>query len=84
MRGNAKRVFVKPLLGLIWIYQKLVSNYTAPRCRFSPTCSHYAAEALQLHGLIRGIYLSLARILRCHPWNPGGVDLVPRPQGESR
>ncbi|MEM7081342.1 MAG: membrane protein insertion efficiency factor YidD [Pseudomonadota bacterium] len=49
----------------------------APRCRFYPTCSHYAAEAVQTHGAGKGTWLSIKRIARCHPLNEGGVDLVP-------
>jgi len=65
------------LLGLIRLYQLVISPLLGPRCRFYPTCSQYAAEAIQKHGSIRGIALALTRIARCHPWHPGGVDLVP-------
>ena len=65
------------LLFTIRLYQLTVSKLLGPRCRFYPSCSQYAAEAIQKHGVIRGIALALARIARCHPWHPGGVDLVP-------
>lgn len=65
---------------LIWLvkgYQYLISPLLGPRCRFYPSCSNYAIEALQLHGVLRGSWLALRRILRCHPLNPGGIDPVP-------
>lgn len=65
------------LLALIRLYQALVSPLLGPRCRFYPSCSQYAAEAIQKHGAIRGAGLALVRVSRCHPWHPGGVDLVP-------
>jgi uncharacterized protein len=65
------------LLALIRLYQLAISPLMGPRCRFYPTCSQYAAEAIQKHGPIRGIALALARVSRCHPWHPGGLDLVP-------
>lgn len=63
-------------------YQLTVSPLIGPRCRFHPSCSHYAAEAVERHGLIRGSGLALARLGRCHPFNPGGYDPVP-PSKES-
>jgi uncharacterized protein len=65
------------LLVLIRLYQLTLSKLLGPRCRFYPSCSQYAAEAIQKHGAIRGTAFTLARIVRCHPWHPGGVDLVP-------
>ncbi|MEW5790641.1 MAG: membrane protein insertion efficiency factor YidD [Pseudomonadota bacterium] len=65
------------LILLIRFYQIVVSPYLAPRCRFHPTCSHYALTALQRHGALKGGWLALRRIGRCHPWHPGGVDPVP-------
>jgi len=69
------------LMALIRVYQMTISPLLGPVCRFYPSCSHYAYEAIARHGAIYGTYLTLRRLLRCHPWNPGGVDLVP-PQGE--
>lgn len=68
--------------GLVWLYQKAVSPALAAAfpncgCRFHPTCSHYAREALREHGLLRGAALSAARLARCGPWHPGGFDPVP-------
>ena len=64
------------LLLLIRIYQWTISPLIGNHCRFYPSCSHYAAEALQKHGAIKGSYLTVKRLCRCHPWNPGGVDPV--------
>ena len=65
------------LVGVIRLYQRAISPLFAPRCRFHPTCSTYAMEAIATHGAARGTWLALKRIARCHPWNPGGIDPVP-------
>jgi len=65
------------LAGLIRLYQIVVSPLLPPACRFYPSCSRYALEAITRHGALRGSALALARLARCHPWNPGGVDFVP-------
>lgn len=65
------------LIALIRVYQKLLSPVLGTQCRFYPTCSRYAVEALQNHGAVRGSWLMLRRLARCHPLNPGGVDPVP-------
>jgi putative membrane protein insertion efficiency factor len=62
---------------LITLYQRLLSPLFPPSCRFVPTCSQYAKEAILKHGIARGSYLAARRILRCHPFNPGGYDPVP-------
>jgi putative membrane protein insertion efficiency factor len=61
----------------ILLYQRLVSPFLGPRCRFYPSCSQYAKVAVLKHGVLRGVWFAVRRILRCHPWNPGGIDLVP-------
>ena len=61
----------------IRFYRRFISPLTPPSCRFTPTCSQYAIEALQKHGPIRGLYLAIRRILRCHPWGGSGYDPVP-------
>ena len=63
--------------GLIRIYQRMVSPMLGPRCRFYPSCSQYAIEALETHGMLRGLWLALRRLLRCHPLHHGGFDPVP-------
>ncbi|WP_084255171.1 membrane protein insertion efficiency factor YidD [Nocardioides sp. J54] len=65
------------LIGLVRAYQLLVSPLLGPTCRYYPSCSAYAVEALRVHGAIKGTWLAARRLLRCHPWSPGGVDHVP-------
>ncbi|SFD32631.1 hypothetical protein SAMN05660831_01424 [Thiohalospira halophila DSM 15071] len=65
------------LILAVRIYRYLVSPLLGPRCRFHPTCSCYAEEAVQRHGALRGGWLAIRRLGRCHPWHPGGVDPVP-------
>ena len=65
------------LLGLIGAYRTAISPLFPASCRFHPTCSEYAAEAVARHGMASGSWLTLRRLLRCHPWHPGGVDPVP-------
>jgi putative membrane protein insertion efficiency factor len=59
-------------------YQVVMAGST-PRCRFAPSCSEYTREAIESHGLARGVRLGVRRVARCHPWNPGGYDPVPHP-----
>ncbi|MBD7985514.1 membrane protein insertion efficiency factor YidD [Sporosarcina sp. Sa2YVA2] len=65
------------LIGIIKVYQKILSPLTPPTCRFYPTCSHYGVEALQKHGALKGSWLAIKRISRCHPFHEGGFDPVP-------
>ena len=65
------------LLFFIKVYQLLISPLTGPVCRFYPTCSEYAFEAVKKHGSLKGSFLAVKRILKCHPFHPGGVDPVP-------
>ncbi len=74
----------RALILIVRLYQWVISPLLGPRCRFHPSCSHYAIEALERHGLVRGLYLSVRRIARCHPWHPGGLDPVPEPTTEKR
>ena len=67
----------RPLVALVRGYQRWISPALPPTCRFHPTCSAYAVEALQVHGLFKGTALTVWRLLRCAPWHPGGVDEVP-------
>ncbi len=75
--ARAGRWLAWPLIGLIKGYQWLISPLLGPRCRFWPSCSHYAIEALRTHGPFRGSVLAGRRILRCHPASAGGIDPVP-------
>ena len=70
------------LVALLRAYQVLLSPLIGQNCRFYPTCSNYAIEALRVHGAGRGGLLAARRVCRCHPWNDGGVDLVPPPLQE--
>ncbi|MBI2246974.1 MAG: membrane protein insertion efficiency factor YidD [Armatimonadetes bacterium] len=65
------------LLWLVRAYQRFVSPYTPPTCRFAPSCSSYAVEAISRYGPWKGTRLTVARLLRCHPLHPGGYDPVP-------
>ncbi|MDR2111848.1 MAG: membrane protein insertion efficiency factor YidD [Candidatus Accumulibacter sp.] len=68
---------MKLLLVLIRGYSYAISPLLGQNCRFFPSCSDYAAQAIEKHGACKGAYLGLKRIIRCHPWNPGGFDPVP-------
>ncbi|MCB0036659.1 MAG: membrane protein insertion efficiency factor YidD [Anaerolineales bacterium] len=64
-------------LFIIRVYQKVISPLFPPSCRFQPTCSHYGYEAIQKYGFVKGGWLTVKRVARCHPFNPGGYDPVP-------
>jgi putative membrane protein insertion efficiency factor len=68
------------LIFLIRIYQITLSPFVGQHCRFYPSCSAYSIEAIEKHGAMRGSWLAVKRISRCHPWHEGGVDPVPEPQ----
>ncbi|HUW11412.1 MAG TPA: membrane protein insertion efficiency factor YidD [Anaerolineae bacterium] len=65
------------VLALIRFYQRFISPALPPSCRFTPSCSKYSYEAIERYGLLKGSWLGLRRIVRCHPWNAGGHDPVP-------
>ena len=67
----------RALLAVVGFYSRAISPALPPRCRFYPTCSAYAAEAIERHGAARGSWLAVRRILKCAPWHPGGLDPVP-------
>jgi putative membrane protein insertion efficiency factor len=69
------------VLGLLRFYKRWLSPLLPPACRYQPTCSEYAMEAVELHGVARGGWLALRRLLRCHPFHRGGFDPVPLPGG---
>ena len=67
----------KILIAIIRGYRYLLSPWLGHHCRFHPSCSHYAIESIDTHGVVRGLWLAVRRLLRCHPWHPGGLDPVP-------
>lgn len=73
LRGALTFVLLLP----IYFYRTCISPLTPPRCRYTPTCSQYAVEALKKHGPLKGLWLATARIMRCHPWGGSGYDPVP-------
>ncbi len=74
LQAILKRPVTALLQGLIWVYRMVVSPMLGPRCRYHPTCSCYAHQALERHGAVKGVYLGMRRILRCHPWSKGYWD----------
>ncbi len=72
-----RKLIITILILPIRFYQKCISPLTPPCCRFTPTCSQYAVEAITKHGPIKGLYLAVRRLLRCHPWGGSGYDPVP-------
>ena len=71
------RILAVPVVALIQAYRYLISPMLGSRCRFHPSCSEYAVEAIDRHGFAKGLWLAVRRLGRCHPWNPGGYDPVP-------
>lgn len=71
------KLLAKPLLGLVWLYRYGISPLLGANCRFEPSCSEYAAEALRRYGAFKGGWLTLKRVGRCHPWGGSGYDPVP-------
>jgi putative membrane protein insertion efficiency factor len=80
MMAMFKTLTTRLLLGAIRAYQLVLSPWTGRQCRFEPTCSVYAAQAIERHGPLRGSALALRRIGRCHPWGGSGYDPVPAPK----
>lgn len=77
LRRLGGRALTLSLLGLLRLYQLTLSPLLGPRCRYWPSCSHYAAEALRVHGPAKGGWLAVRRLTRCHPGREGGIDPVP-------
>jgi len=77
-------MLIAPLIGLVKLYQYLISPLTPATCRYQPTCSHYTVEALEKHGLFKGGKLAIKRIFSCHPWGGSGYDPVPDKNNEHK
>lgn len=77
MPNALSRALARPLIWLVRFYRYAISPWLGGNCRFQPTCSSYAIEALQVHGVLRGSWLAARRIARCHPWGGSGYDPVP-------
>ena len=77
--GVIDRLLILALRG----YKRIISPLLGPRCRFVPSCSEYAMQAIARYGALRGGWLALRRVARCHPLHPGGIDPVPEPRGPS-
>ncbi len=75
--AQAQQVVRYVFLGLIVIYQKMISPFLGSRCRFYPSCSNYAKESFKYHGVLKALWLTTKRLLKCHPLHPGGYDPVP-------
>lgn len=75
--GKLKKILIAPLEGLIYFYRAAISPFTPATCRYEPTCSTYFLEALKIHGLWKGTYLGIKRIISCNPWGKSGYDPVP-------
>lgn len=85
MRNSIERCIRFLLLAVLWVYQrfisesfKLVLGGSCHTCRFYPTCSEYARQAFLNHSVLKGLFLSVRRFLKCHPWHEGGLDLLPK------
>jgi putative membrane protein insertion efficiency factor len=70
-------MITKALIAVIQVYQRCLSPFLGQACRFYPSCSSYSIAALSTYGFWRGLYLSFRRLIRCHPWHPGGYDPIP-------
>ncbi len=77
MANAVSKALAWPLIQMVRLYRLAISPWLGANCRFDPTCSNYAIEALQVHGILKGTWLAVKRIGRCHPWGGSGYDPVP-------
>lgn len=77
LSGRSPSLLARLLLTVLALYRKLISPWLGQNCRFHPTCSRYAVEAIRTHGALRGGWLAIRRVGRCHPFHEGGLDPVP-------
>ena len=80
MLKSLGRLLALPMLGLVWLYRMAISPWLGNNCRYDPSCSEYAMDALRIHGAFHGSWLTAKRIGRCHPWGSSGYDPVPEKQ----
>ena len=73
----ANKIILNGIIKLLRAYQFIISPLLGANCRFYPSCSSYTIRALEIHGIIKGSYLAIKRLGKCHPWHPGGIDEVP-------
>ena len=78
------KIFVQPFIIIIKLYQIIISPVLGPNCRYMPTCSEYAIDTFKSYGLIKGLYLSIKRISKCHPWGGQGYDPLPIKNEENK
>jgi putative membrane protein insertion efficiency factor len=74
---DIREIIAFPLILLIVLYQRIISPWIGPKCRYTPTCSQYGIEALKKYGPVKGLWLAIRRVSRCHPWGGSGYDPVP-------
>jgi uncharacterized protein len=79
-RLGVSRLAARGIISAIELYRNMISPLRPPSCRFTPTCSQYAVDALREYGFIRGSWLAMVRLLKCGPWHPGGWDPIPEPR----
>ena len=72
-----KKILIFPFVFIVKAYQNIISPLFPPTCRYTPTCSEYAIQSLKKYGLFKGVYLSIKRIVNCHPWGGSGYDPIP-------
>lgn len=84
LRMRVSRVALAVVMAPLWFYRHVISPLTPQTCRYYPSCSAYAEQALRTHGVLRGSWLAVRRVARCHPWTPGGVDHVPPAAGSQQ
>jgi len=74
LKSSFRTLLVAPFIGLIQLYKMVISPWMGPKCRYTPTCSQYAIDALRKYGMIKGLWKALRRISKCHPWGGSGFD----------
>lgn len=77
IKAKLRKAMISPFLVLIWVYQRFISVLLPPSCIYWPSCSEYSRQAFKKHGVLGGLYLSVGRFIRCHPFHEGGIDEVP-------